>query len=591
LHLPLSRGPRSLRVLGALPELTITNITESVTGRKAVEGTVNRILLQLTAGPQERCTNIKYKVTCFSVLVTPNGSTQRLVSREELVSENEGFVDMKNPQFRTPSLVVPGNNAVAIPAPRMFGYELPDGWNLAETGRSFTSKTIPLLMNGNSSFVHVNMYRPVVSECRGVYGEVDDVPANMGDISTCKTDFYINVSYTQERPKKAKRATVSIRRRVKPVMSSAPVMENSEDRSGELNMDDQIEESQTEDVSLEYNGSVVWGQPLSATFRPIRKGCPSGSRHASNNVNGATACSSEQPLVDGECVTTQCSFIADPSVEGLQTEIFAIHYDPSDSTQSEAFMTLQQEPAASEDADTIGQANDPNLLYKPALNDPCRVLSLGSKLSIAYTIQPTMKDPLSLEKVTTTLGHITVDWKPLTLALPKEALSLDDDLGDIIGHGPLRLNTLSSLRFAGPPCLIEKSPFEANISNIPAAPRMNVPFELNYCVKNKTSSHQVVSVDVVDALSEIDCTAGGLLFSGMTEGVLCLGPSEEQTLSYTIIATRAGLVRMPSLKLSSERFKSWIIKEDAKKEVYIFPAERNDDDQQGLQPRHNSISS
>ena len=50
-YLPLSRGPPSLRVLGPMLQLVVTNLTEEVTNGKAIEGTVNRLLFRLQAGP------------------------------------------------------------------------------------------------------------------------------------------------------------------------------------------------------------------------------------------------------------------------------------------------------------------------------------------------------------------------------------------------------------------------------------------------------------------------------------------------------------------------------------------------------------
>jgi hypothetical protein len=76
-----------------------------------------------------------------------------------------------------------------------------------------------------------------------------------------------------------------------------------------------------------------------------------------------------------------------------------------------------------------------------------------------------------------------------------------------------------------------------------------------------------------DASAGEDVSTDGLLISGMINGELCLAPDEEQLLSYTVLALRAGKAARPSLRVSSERYKTWVINEDrtCNRPLYIFP--------------------
>ena len=219
---PFSRGPRSLRVLGPLPQLVVTNLTEPLTKGKALEGTVNRVLLKLQAGADERCSKMKLSVSCFSVLITPSGSTKRLVSEEDLVEEAENSVDMKNPRFRTPILVGTSSNDTNRAVSTNFGYDLPAGWQVSGSGQKDAIKDLEPLREGETSFVTVDFFRPAAHTQKEGFAVEDSInDEDLGDVSTCKTDFYITLTYEQERPPthKPKMKRRSVRKR--PVMLSA----------------------------------------------------------------------------------------------------------------------------------------------------------------------------------------------------------------------------------------------------------------------------------------------------------------------------------------------------------------------------------
>jgi len=331
---PLSKGPRSLRVLGPLPQLVITDLTEPLTKGKALEGTVNRILLKLHAGPDEICSKMKMSVSCFSVLITPSGSTKRLIAAEEITEEVENSIDMKNPLFRTPILVAAATDSFEF-GPTDFGYTLPCGWLVSGSGQKDATKDLEPLKGGEASYVNIDFFRPAAHTQREGLPTENAIPVeDLGDVSTCKTDFYVTLTYEQERPAAIK-APMKIRRRSarkRPVMSSASKGESggSEEMHSSTN-DEGTGASPSEapkEVSLEFTGSIVWASPITASFSPgARRVYPSGNRHPSNGAEGEEDDNDERVVVDGERVSTRCTLHLDPSMDGLSTELASIRFE------------------------------------------------------------------------------------------------------------------------------------------------------------------------------------------------------------------------------------------------------------------------
>ena len=338
-NVPFSLGPRSLRVLGPLPQMVVTNLTESLTKGKALEGTVNRVLLKLKAGTDERCSNIRLSVSCFSVLITPSGSTKRLVSEEDLVEEAENSMDMKNPRFRTPILVSASSSSSSRTNGSVstdFGYDLPAGWSVTGSGQKVATKSLEPLKEGETSFVNVDFFRPAAHTQKRFFpveGEIDD--EDLGDVCTCKTDFYVTLTYEQERPSAQKQ---KIRRRPvrkRPVMSASKgdAVESSGADGASTEASDSagaLSNETSKEVSLEYTGSIVWASPIFASFTSgARRVLPSGNRHPSNGAEGDGDDNDECILVDGESVSTRCRLQLDPSMDGLSTELASIRFEVS----------------------------------------------------------------------------------------------------------------------------------------------------------------------------------------------------------------------------------------------------------------------
>lgn len=206
-------------------------------------------------------------------------------------------------------------------------------------------------------------------------------------------------------------------------------------------------------------------------------------------------------------------------------------------------------------------------MYEAEKSDPCRLLSNGSKFSFVYNVEANMK--IEKPSATLPLGNITVDWLPLSINLPDEVRA-HPGFDDVDAHGPLALATPSSLRFQGPSCYIEKAPFGTSFQCNPAVPKASVPFEVKYNILNKTNTHQVLSVSLDGSPEE---NQQEILVCGLLNGELRLAPNEAQSFSYTAVATRPGMTKLPQVYIASSRYNSWVVNEtaDSSRPVCIMP--------------------
>jgi hypothetical protein len=332
-HLPLSRGPRCLRVLGPTPQMIVTNMTDPLTGSKAIEGTVNRILIKLQAGPNELCGDIKFTVNCTSMLLSMDGTTTHL--NNEAPDDNDQNNEGDFETMRTPSLVC-RDESVTDQVATDFGYSLPKGWKLVGSGRGTPTSVAPsiaTLKTGEETFVYFDLYRPhrVLAPVDGV-DETGSLRSSDGlgdDHQLCQTDFDISISYTQANPKAQQ--SLGRRRRKPPLASVTPEDKNSSDSN------------ETDVVSMEYTGSLMWTSPLSADFSCVdtaQKAPPAGSRHPSNSIpdeatkNGTSEPEEEEEdlelaLVDGERVSTRCSLWSNEMPSDISIEVSRVWFEVS----------------------------------------------------------------------------------------------------------------------------------------------------------------------------------------------------------------------------------------------------------------------
>jgi len=220
--------------------------------------------------------------------------------------------------------------------------------------------------------------------------------------------------------------------------------------------------------------------------------------------------------------------------------------------------------------------SEDNVIYKSSADDPCRVLSANSKFGVAFTVVARLREEYSRGGISSFLGSLLVDWRPSTLDLPKECIPLSSFAG-FHAHGPLALVVPCTTRFRGPPCYVERAPFEVKAVNFPSSLSAATPFDVKYVITNTTNMHQELKIRMGGSSDQFEgsvAKVGGLLVAGFTQGQLALGPSEQQTFSFTIIASRPGEVALPALQISSSRYQRWIINDGdgvSRKRVFVLP--------------------
>lgn len=207
-------------------------------------------------------------------------------------------------------------------------------------------------------------------------------------------------------------------------------------------------------------------------------------------------------------------------------------------------------------------------MYKGHAKDPCRILKLGSKFSLAWASEVHVKSHYLKGSVSASLGILSISWSPSPLKIPDEAAHAGFT-NSISSHGPLRLSSTSTCRFMGPPCYIESAPFETSMDKLPDYLEVATPFEITYRIKNKTSWDQKLTVSFDEgAAKEPPC----FMIDGLVTGEVSLGPFETHTLSYTVIATRTGAHPAPPLCVSSDRYHTWVIREPVLEQtLFISP--------------------
>mmetsp|Transcript_59950 Transcript_59950/g.89018 ORF Transcript_59950/g.89018 Transcript_59950/m.89018 type:complete len:776 (+) Transcript_59950:601-2928(+) len=537
---PLSLGPRCIRVLGAMPQLEIMDLTTSQTNSKLMEGTINRIVLCLRAGEHEQCRDLKISFTCTS----EDGDNDKISRIPMLVVKDGDESDI----FTTDE-----------------GFELPSGWkprgNKDGTGSKedfelVTSK----LDSGSAVFVHFDLFRPLSATPMTASSSQEEIPV--------KTSFEVSVVYNQ-------------------------IRENSDSLSGH-----------GDPVIQHFRGSVVWCAPIGATFsivEGVQKSYPSGSCHLSNIISkGPISATSQKSLTkidsfnemtsevastDGEVIKIRCSLQADEAANSLAAEIRNVSFEApaTDTKGSDSQCDLSL---------VSGSGCDNGLLYSPQEGDVCHLLNSGAKIGISYAVQANLRGLASKsnndntrQHLSTTLGVISVEWLPIGLTIEKNVVEdilkgksngVDCDgqtLPSALEHGPLRLSKPSRVSFFGPICHIEDAPFNAVLTAFPPSPRVAIPFEVKYCITNKTPLHQKLSVSMSEASSRdrsSDGVSDSVLVSGMVNGEIHLGPFEAKTLSYSALAIRAGKTPMPSLTVSSFRHKSWVINDGPMNPRHFF---------------------
>lgn len=261
---PWSLGPRVLRVLGPRPHMHVTNLTESMTGSNAVEGTVNRIVLRLSAGTDEDCWDVRVRLKCQSSMKQQSNTSTN-------DTPAEGTNTSIDPQL-LPTFVKKADSAVKNVTQN--GTALPEGWEVRTdvgTDESHDESTTVCthLEAGKSALLPLDIFRPLDQSTRGnVF---------------CSTSYEAIIMYRQVRVGKG--------------------------ATGQGEPGDQ--------VMVMQSGSVDWIPPFAGEFsltNGTKKPFPCGIPHASNSVSdgdpSSTMDGSETIAADGEQVHMRCSLQA-----------------------------------------------------------------------------------------------------------------------------------------------------------------------------------------------------------------------------------------------------------------------------------------
>ena len=316
-------------------------------------------------------------------------------------------------------------------------------------------------------------------------------------------------------------------------------------------------------VTLFETVSVAWSTPISSSFCPAWKDAyPSGNRHPSNFVADVANshipshdAAQEMVLIDKEKVTTRCTMEAIASDDGFEVEIDKVRFiNTSDQNSPCSFDLLS------------GLDDDENgVVFKAKAGDIGRQLGTGSKFAVSWTARANMQSAYLKGSVTSALGELIVYWHPTPMRVPEDVVLQDSTSTPIRTHGPLALETPSIIRFKGPPCYIENSPFEASAEQIPDRIRQSQAFDVAYSITNKTPLDQQLDIQLV--------TSGdGFLVSGLMNGNVDLGPFERHTFSFTVVPTRVGEVSLPLVAVASNRYQTWVIHEhSSNRNVFVIP--------------------
>jgi len=515
-YFPMHSGPRCMRVLRAQSQLEITDLTSPLVKNKAMIGTVNKFVLKLKAGSMEQCKNVKMRVTCSSWL--------DMGSSEDSVAETGGAVasDQTDPEI-LPVLVTPTSENAAFNSFFQKADDVLPGWKKI-TGDTQHGQTldewVPITDNlhcGMETFCSFALYKALP-------------PNGHHEKFQCKTKFTVDISYNQ------------------------------------IRLDQKNVGQDKEPVIHTYRGIIDWCSPFDAEFRvlPRKQGSsPSGSRHPSNAVGNLTATASNIAVLSGNLVVVTCSLQSPGAADNLSVEVGNVEFS-TDSLDKDCKVSLVQH----------NQKEPGNILYEPKPDDFCNKLKIGSKLKLAYTVQPElMPDGGSVDKsnrlqiTSTALGYISILFTPLPLYHPEK---IEQDRGMNVfenNHGPLPIENLPAFKQKGPFVYVEAAPFEASFHTIPSIPKVASPFEVRYKLLNKTSLQQRIKVSMIE--NEGDSI--GILVSGIINGEVILGPMEEKMLRYSLLVTKIGKTILPTLNVSSLRYNSWIIRGGEEDCIYVLP--------------------
>jgi len=253
---PINYGPSHIFITRPKARIEVSNKTAYCTQGKVLEGTVNRIILELKPGSRESCKNMEISISCSSKLIgeekyAARGSSSSLLDQEELVDSDD--ID------RSPVIVQQSASS---------DVSLPLGWILyGDNGRGNRDRWLPVadfIDEGSVAHTSVNLFRLLPSYIDPEYAQ-----------SSCQTDITLLIRYLQINTDRHNRDEVL--------------------------------------VEKEFHDTVIWHPPISASFLIVThniKSLPTGSYF--NSSTPATTF-----LRIGDLVPIRCSVQATQASDGL----------------------------------------------------------------------------------------------------------------------------------------------------------------------------------------------------------------------------------------------------------------------------------
>ena len=266
---PMSAGPRCLRVLRAQSLLEIIDLTSPSVGKKAMEGTVNRFMLQLKAGAMEKCLDLKMRVSCASWVDTVGNDEHETI--DTLPSET-------TVPSRLPILVTP--NPVSSSVDDFIDLA---GWReLGNIQGGILDEWVAVADSvGDSGMVtFVDLYRPLSKN-----EEVIEYH--------CKTRFTVDIAYKQ------------------------------------IRLDQERSEREHVSVVKTYQGTVTWCSPFEAKFDVLPRkevSTPSGSRHPTNFVGADSLSLDKKAVISGSHVPVAFTLTSRGAANNLAVEVNRVTY-------------------------------------------------------------------------------------------------------------------------------------------------------------------------------------------------------------------------------------------------------------------------
>ncbi|KAG7357003.1 hypothetical protein IV203_001691 [Nitzschia inconspicua] len=407
------------------------------------------------------------------------------------------------PLERKPVLVK--YDGTSFPSPSSCGCYLPPGWSAVQCSGSGGEGT-----SDGYEYAKVSSYigrNSSVFVFFDLYRPISDPSENGTEHEQCETHICVSMTYRQGR--------VSLQ----PQSHSRPKMQLVSEN-----------ESVGDDrVSLDYKRSIVWKQPFSSAF---------ANHHANSSVPGKIS-------VENQSFSSNCRLGPSTDVESLAVKIEKVSLN---------------RPRLDDSIDDTSSI-DEEILFSRDLGGDDLVVCKESGISLAWPADQRSSEIISKESGTVKSGTLSVYWRPVPLKLPTNVVT--EDCSEFASfHGPLQLQSPSVYHLDVPAPFLEQSPFEVTTATAPGHLKVSVPFELLYRVENKTAMDQDLEIHQQHLLNSESLNRDTVLFDGPASSTISLAPFESYSVSFMMVPTKVGRLKLPHVSVWSKRYRTWVVKDD-----------------------------